>query len=313
MKKTDFEPNSKSKKQNESSPIKFDRCRLVSIVNGYMSCSCGDTQQYLMPCRHICAVINKKEYMTPELYNIRWYKTFAYYFLQDFSKDLVPTLLPTMTSIFNDSKSIDFSPITGRYKGIYIKDTQFYKEIDKNYSFQEDDVLSVMKSVRSMSLTSAVLRGSITISSIKKNYTSQLSLPNTDVINTNPIKETIEEFAINSQTEIQLSQQRQDMSNDTDNVDFGNTNSSRFQDAKALFKEVFYDCKTENEVTALMQTIRDFWGTMKSKNKVTMEEIQTGGMVMYGSNHTNKRKIGRKMSNAEKRLKKRKKTTTVNK
>ena len=78
----------------------------------------------------------RKKYLTPELYNIRWYKTFAYYFLQEFSKELVPTLLPTMTSIFNDSKSRDFSPITGRYKGIYIKDTHFYKDIDKNMCFQ---------------------------------------------------------------------------------------------------------------------------------------------------------------------------------
>ena len=95
-----------------------------------------------------------------------------------------------------------------------------------------------MKSVRSMSLTSAVLRGSITISSIKQNNTSPLSFMNKK----NPIKETIEEFAVNSQTELHLSQQRQEMSNDSDNVNISNTNSSRFQDAKAFFKEVFYDC-----------------------------------------------------------------------
>ena len=60
MKKDDVQDNRKSKSKDKS-PVKFDRCRFVQIVNGYMTCSCGDTQQYLMPCRHICAVIKEKK------------------------------------------------------------------------------------------------------------------------------------------------------------------------------------------------------------------------------------------------------------
>ena len=106
MRKVNEAENSKSKKEIESSPIKFDRCRLVTITNGHMSCSCGNTQQYLMPCRHICAVIREKKYMVPELYNIRWFKTFAYYFLQEYSHELIPTVLPKMTNIFKMSQNV---------------------------------------------------------------------------------------------------------------------------------------------------------------------------------------------------------------
>ena len=41
----------------------FTRVRLVQIIDGFMDCTCGDVQQYLMPCRHIFAVIKKKEYI----------------------------------------------------------------------------------------------------------------------------------------------------------------------------------------------------------------------------------------------------------
>ena len=49
---TEKPAESKSKDQ-----VLFDRCREVTIRNGVMNCDCGRTQQFLMPCSHICAVI----------------------------------------------------------------------------------------------------------------------------------------------------------------------------------------------------------------------------------------------------------------
>ena len=159
---------SKSKKEIESSPIKFDRCRLVTIDNGHTTCSCGNTQQYLMPCRHICAVIREKRYMVSELYNIRWFKTFAYYFLQEYSYELFPTVLPKMTSIFNETKHNHFCKLTGRYKGPYVKDTQFYNNIYINYEVNHNDTYAFMNAVRSKSITNAVVHNSVKQSSINE-------------------------------------------------------------------------------------------------------------------------------------------------
>ena len=168
MRKVNEGEKSKSKKEIESSPIKFDRCRLVTIDNGHMSCSCGNTQQYLMLCRHICAVIREKKYMVPELYHIRWFKTFGYFFLHEYSHELVPHVLPTMTSIFNETKQNHFCKLTGRYKGPYVKDTQFYKDIDINYEVNHDDTYAFMNAVRSKSITNAVVHNSVKQSSINE-------------------------------------------------------------------------------------------------------------------------------------------------
>ena len=49
----------------DSSKLLYDRVRLVSIdTDGFMSCSCGKVQIYLMPCRHLCVIISFKKLCT---------------------------------------------------------------------------------------------------------------------------------------------------------------------------------------------------------------------------------------------------------
>ena len=300
MRKVNEGEKSKSKKEIESSPIKFDRCRLVTIDNGHMSCSCGNTQQYLMPCRHICAVIREKKYMVPELYHIRWFKTFGYFFLHEYSHELVPQTLPTMTRIFNETKQNHFCKLTGRYKGPYVKDTQFYKDIDINYQINHDDTYAFMNAVRSKSITNAVLRDSVKASSINErntiNSTTDFEVENDTLNNMVP------EFAVNSQTEIQLSQQRQAMEDyDSDDPQL---HSAVYQDAKSKFDSVWYACNSE-EKNGLMNCISEYFSTLGSRNKGNMKDVQTGGTVFYGSNHTNKKRIRRAMGTAEQLLRKR--------
>ena len=67
--------------RDTSLPQLYDRVRIVDIdMEGYMSFSCGYVQRMLMPCRHICAVINKKEYYVPSLFHVRWHKLYGYYY-----------------------------------------------------------------------------------------------------------------------------------------------------------------------------------------------------------------------------------------
>ena len=63
---------SEANMNDECSKVRFDRVRIVVIdVNGYMSCSCGHVQRFLLPCRHICAVLGYIEYYKPSLFHIR--------------------------------------------------------------------------------------------------------------------------------------------------------------------------------------------------------------------------------------------------
>ena len=49
---------------NSTNQLFFDQVCLISISNdGYMSCSCGGIQRYLMPRHHICAILVKKHIM----------------------------------------------------------------------------------------------------------------------------------------------------------------------------------------------------------------------------------------------------------
>ena len=67
--------------EKKSSALSFQRVRTVTIdTDGYMTCTCGYVQRMLMPCTHICAVIDKPDYYEPSMFHVRWYKMFNYYY-----------------------------------------------------------------------------------------------------------------------------------------------------------------------------------------------------------------------------------------
>ena len=55
------EAETKPPSLDESQKLYYGRVIPVSIdPEGFMSCTCGKMQQYLMPCAHICAVLEKR-------------------------------------------------------------------------------------------------------------------------------------------------------------------------------------------------------------------------------------------------------------
>ena len=121
-----------------SSSIKFDRVRTVYIdVEGYMSCSCGYVQRMLMPCRHICSVLDKVENYVPSLFHIRWYKLFNYYYTKHDNESICPNTKDTLASmLYTTSENCYHMP--GKYKGIFIKNTPFMKTLRKCISLQDE-------------------------------------------------------------------------------------------------------------------------------------------------------------------------------
>ena len=106
----------------------YDRVRIVSIdCEGFMSCSCGKVQMYMMPCRHICAIIDKKEYYIPSMFHIRWHKMFNYYHGNNYGTKLATCSTQSIHNIVLWTRNNCFRQ-SGSYKGVYVKDTVIFNE-----------------------------------------------------------------------------------------------------------------------------------------------------------------------------------------
>ena len=183
-----------------------------------------------------------------------------------------------------------------------MKHTQFYKDIDVNYQFVNDDIFSFMKAVKSLSMTQAVIHNSVTQSSSPPMNNNTTHVAEYDEIDTSSQYESVSEFAVNSQTELQFSQQRENIS-DTDSED-ALLQSAAYYDAKARFDNAWHCCNNEDDRSTLMKCISDFTSTLASKNKGNIKDVETGGTIFYGANPTKKRRIGRKMTRGEQVLRK---------
>ena len=89
-----------------SKHLKFEHCRHVTLDNhGYMKCDCGWMSQYLAPCIHIMSILDDAEFIVPDLFHIRWWKQFNYYFDKP---DIVPNLQDSLQTLFDDTNLICF-------------------------------------------------------------------------------------------------------------------------------------------------------------------------------------------------------------
>lgn len=56
-----------------------DRVRRVhETSDGFLNCTCGETGECLLPCRHVCRIIDDVDDFTSEMFHIRWHKLYAY-------------------------------------------------------------------------------------------------------------------------------------------------------------------------------------------------------------------------------------------
>ena len=68
--------NMNNKNSTSKDHPKYKRVRKVEVRNNYMTCTCQLTQRWLMPCVHMFCVLKKKEYVTPSMFHLRWWKHF---------------------------------------------------------------------------------------------------------------------------------------------------------------------------------------------------------------------------------------------
>ena len=93
-----------------------------------MNCTCGRTGEYLLPCVHICRVIDKNEYFETSMFHVRWQKLFNFSMSNKVMEDSMINVLPVLTEIAKETRRNHFDA-KGKYKGVPIQSSNFIQDI----------------------------------------------------------------------------------------------------------------------------------------------------------------------------------------
>ena len=95
---------------------------LFIMVN--ISCRCGHVQRYLIPCRHVCAVIGKKEYYEPSMFHIRWHKLYHYYHSNKYETSTTKHIVDVLRYLLKVTRE-NYYDDASKSKGMYTPSTIF--------------------------------------------------------------------------------------------------------------------------------------------------------------------------------------------
>ena len=278
--------------------VKFARCRTVTIVNGIMNCDCGRTQQFLMPCTHICAVIKKKEYMDPSFYHVRWYKTFMYYWKRKFSKDMAPNVLAALDHRFHADKRL-FSSETGKYMGINVKGSQFFNNVHNEYTeIMNDDETVWMKSIKHETEYHAIPQGTITMEMAARDHKDPSSTEVMDAFQSTWFlsgKVNNDSF---TDTVLHLSQQRESYELSSLESSVIGKQKSDYAKTFEYFKEAATVCRNRKQHKELQNLLQRFSYNIVAQNTKEIRE-NNDGMQFFGADLETRKHVPRLMNNNE--------------
>ena len=90
-----------------------------------------------MPCRHICAIIEDKEFHVPSMFYILWHKLSNYYHSDSFEMKLATHSTATTSNNASWNKDNCFLK-SDSYKGVYIKDSLYFNQLPSFTSLKSD-------------------------------------------------------------------------------------------------------------------------------------------------------------------------------
>jgi hypothetical protein len=126
------------KKVSKMEAPSFKRVRKIVLdKDGFLNCSCGKTGEYLLPCKHICSVVNKDEYFTIERFHIRWHKQFSLLHGQICGKECSPKQANLMNELLETTRRNHYDSL-GKYRGVPMYGSNFLNELE---SFKASDDL----------------------------------------------------------------------------------------------------------------------------------------------------------------------------
>ena len=141
--------------QPEDKPT-FVRVREVSITpDNFMTCSCKYTQRWLMPCTHMCCIINDRELYTPDLFHIRWWKHYNFLYKNSNHSSQVNASNTLKESLIN-IRDNHYHPSNGKYKGVPLSGSKFLdhhnSNINDEFEIRNDNDTKAMKAIYNMTL-----------------------------------------------------------------------------------------------------------------------------------------------------------------
>ena len=141
--------------KNNDSHTQFFRLRKVTVDgNNFMNCSCMYHVRWMMPCVHMCTVIEDLKYYEISMFHLRWWKHYRYLYKNISSQqDMNIASKNDMFESLMYVRQNHFDQNTGKYKGIPIDGTLFLQERLNtiiNSTIDIDEKYLIMKAIDNM-------------------------------------------------------------------------------------------------------------------------------------------------------------------
>ena len=277
-------------------PMSFLRCRTVNIdENNYMTCSCMYEKRWLMPCVHMCCVLEKQEYFTPDLFHLRWWKHYHYLFKNTDNNNNQQSHIK-MKDTLKYVRDNHYDNMTMKYKGVPLDGTSYLESLklmdEKALTVSSIDCkLLIMNAVITMQDKNIpLINGS---NDFKKYFDINLaSTLNVEVNNTHmeTTEDIVDDFlcgnndesmGIGSQMLSQLSDFREDKRHQsnkeiTASIQEDVSNNSSHICSKQFSSMYERLLPTFNDIANKVKTENDFNKVLDTMNKLSFELIKDG-------------------------------------
>ena len=253
---------------------RFTRVRKVSLDGrGFLNCSCGRTNNYLLPCSHICAVVGEDHLFTPESFHIRWHKHYSYLHGNDFGRVLAPKTIKVMEDFLTETRQ-GYYGNDGLYRGINMNSSLFMSTYSNFNATKDEEKKHFMHNVFEKSLNHTTLHGEVTFQNFRRIVGA--SSPDMFKSHDSPLMFSLfsqEEFCDkNAYTEdMRLSQMKND-------------DASAYHQTFESYERALTTISTDEEVKKLNKVLNSFSNdNIERKKRVSRDN---GECVLFGENLT---------------------------
>ena len=280
---------------------RFKRVRTVEINScNFMKCSCCYYNRWLMPCVHMCSVINDNKHYSPELFHIRWWKHFHFLFKRDIENQKNEDSVNNMKSSLYHIRENHFCSETGKYKGIPLEGTSFLTSLDDKYNFETEGNNDVAYDVMLAIVKMQDNKKTVTYGS--NDYQQYMPVSKSQPINNNDVgndlsqdsdsllfdfndneanvlteKNTIKNMGAGSQVLSQLSEFRDECETNS-NIIHNKSNDDKldvYEELKPMFYSLLKTIKTENQLLETKDTFEKLtfkFGNQLSKKRTSCDD-----------------------------------------
>ena len=274
---------------DQSQKLYYDRVRHVTIdAELNMSCDCGYIQRYLMPCPHMCAVIDQPEHLVPSMYHIKWHKVFNYYHATSFGPTIATKVCNTLHEVLKVTRENCYRG-SGKYKGVPLLGTSFLNTlplfIDVNeciYDPVYDLMIRIKKNTQEFG---PVIKNTLQLNKYRSSITDDYvaSLP----LYTDGTDQGLNSFGGSSQVEIQLSQDRSHLN---DAIDLNLVSYNKYyKEALPVFEEMISSCRNEIQFKEMMELMRIQHMKHVMSKGINAYIGQSTGTILFGEDNTSSR------------------------